>query len=532
MSNSQALVGNLQQVIGDFRSGVNVRIEQVDASTASIQATTQAIHENVVKFKQDMLQSEEVQLAHENVIRIDQVLKEQFGDHETIRRTVIGVVRDFDINLVRNATIQELSEELWITSSRYWLSYALMAITAWVNDYPDVARNSLAEAKRRDGVKASLFFTLMNLRFSRNGAAKKWFVDYMATVDPTFLQQEAAVMLQAYLSGLFGKDKELEAHLSRTIESWVAIINDDSAVAQDLVNAYGAYITNLQPKAAFNYPAIRQNCLNAQELEASFAGVSKYQTMLDVIKSVDVEAPVQTDDNYKARTDAVLTSLISDYDIEESELRNQQEYYGLVIKNNGLVDVAEHQYQEMLRLKGEGFNIGRQMIGWVLYDEGQVDVQVRKFALQNTRDWFSSAISNFSAALKSSFPGSYRIKIDVWEGVSNGEDQADLVKNMRAYFDANKFSIMYVNTPNILALALFILSAGLAFVNPLSLLATAAALGFLVFRVLRANKEYPARIEAAVASLNETMNEIVNFRLYFRQESAKRDEIVERLSFI
>lgn len=532
MANSQALIGNLQQVVGDFRSGVNVRIEQVDASTAQIQATTQAIHENVVKFKQDMLQSEEVQLAHENVIRIDQVLKEQFGDHETIRRTVIGVVRDFDINLVRNATIQELSEELWITSSRYWLSYALMAITAWVNDYPDVARNSLLEASRRDGVKAGLFFTLMNLRFGRNVAAKKWFAQYMATLDPTFLQQEAAVMLQAYLSGLFGKDKELEAQLNRTIESWVAVINDDPAVAEDLVNAYGAFITNLPPRAAFDFPAIRQYCQNAQELESSHAGVSKYQTMLDVIASVDVEAQVQTDDNFKARTDAVLTSLISDYDTEESELRNQQEYYGLIIKNNGLVDVAEQQYNEMLRLKGEGFNIGRQMIGWVLYDEGQVDVQVRRFALQNTREWFSAAIGRFSAVLKTTFPGSYRLKIDVWEGVSNGEDQADMVQNMRAYFDANKFSIMYVNTPNILALVVMIVSAGLAFVNLLSLFATAGALGFLIFRVMRANKEYPARIEAAVAGLNEVMEQIVNFRLYFRQESAKRDEIVERLKFI
>lgn len=532
MADSQALVSNLQNVIGSFRSGVNVRIEQVDLSTSNIQATTRQIYENVAKFKQDMLQSEEVQLAHENVLRIDQVLKEQFGDHETIRRTVIGVVRDFDINLVRNATIQELSEELWITSSRYWLSYALIAITAWVNDYPDVARNALAEAKRRDSVKASLFFTLMNLRFNRNPTAKKWFADYMATLDPTFLQQEAAVMLQAYLSGLFGRDKELEAELNQTIETWVAIINDDPAVQSDLVGAYGAFITNLGSRLQFNYAAIRQFCLNAAEVEASFNSVTKYQTMLDVIFSVDVEAPEQTNDNYKARTDAVLTSLISDYDLEEAELRNQQEYYGLIIKNSGVVEVAEQQYQEMLRLKGEGFNIGRQMIGWVLYDEGQIDVQVRKFALQNTRNWLASAINNFSAALNNAFPGSYRLKIDAWEGVSNGEDQADLVQNMRAYFDANKFSIMYVNTPNIAALGLMILSAGLAFTNPIILVGTAGALGFLVFRIIRANKEYPARIERAVASLNQTMEQIIDFRRFFRQESEKRDEIVERLSFV
>ncbi|MDZ4169618.1 MAG: hypothetical protein U1E26_08175 [Coriobacteriia bacterium] len=532
MSNSSALISNLENVIGSFRSGVHVRIEQVDTSTANIQATTHRIYESVAQFRQDMIQSEEVQLAHENVIRIDQVLKEQFGDHETVRRTVIGVVRDFDINLVRNTTIQELSEELWITSSRYWLSYALMAITAWVNDYPDAARNALYEAARRDPVKASLFFTLMNLRFNRQPAAKKWFAEYMSTLDPTFLQQEAAVMLQAFLSGLFGRDKELEDKLNRVIASWVAIINDDPAVEADLVGSYGAYIINLPARSAFEYPAIREFCQNSSELEVSYAQVSKYQTVLDVIVAMDVEGVEQTDDNYKARADAVLTSLISDYDAEESELRSQQEYYGLIIKNSGVVETAEQQYQEMLRLKGEGFNIGRQMIGWVLYDNDQVDAQVRKFGLQNTKAWFISAIGNYSAAVKNAFPGSYRIKVDVWEGASNGEDQAELVENMRAHFNANKFSIMYVNPPNIVALALFVISAGLAFVNPLSLVVTAAALAFLVFNVLRANKSYPARIEAAVANLTETMEQITDFRRFYRQESEKRDQIVERLNFI
>jgi hypothetical protein len=532
MSNSSALINSLENTVGSFRSGVHVHIEAVDTSTANIQATTHKIYDSVAKFKQDMIQSEEVQLAHENVLRIDQILKEQFGDYETIRRTIIGVVRDFDINLVRNATIQELSEELWITSSRYWLSYALLAITAWVNNFPDVARNALSEAERRDSVKASLFFTLMNLRFNRREAAKRWFAEYVGTLDPNFLQQEAAVMLQAFLSGLFGRDKELENQLNRTIESWVAIINDDSTVAADLVDAYQNYVNYLGVRGSFEFPAIREFCQNTTELETCYANVSKYQTVLELVVSLDVEAVEQSEDNYKARADAVLTSLISDYDAEELELRNQQEYYSLVIKNNGLVETAEQQYEEMLRLKGEGYNIGRQMVIWVLYDNGQTEVHVRKFGLQNTKNWFAAAVSNFSAMVKEAFPNSYQLKIDAWEGISNGEDQADQVENMRAYFNANKFSIMYLNTPNVVALIALVVSAGLAFVNLFSLVVTAAALAFLVFNILRANKSYPARVEAAVKNLIETMEQITEFRRYYHQESEKREEIVERLNFI
>ena len=134
-SSSSNAVNNLNQTIGSFKSKVDVKIDSVNTSTSNIQATTEKIYNSISKFKQDMIQNEEKQLAHENILRIEQILKEQYGDHDSIRKTVMGVVKDFDINLVRNSSIQEISEELWITSSRYWLSYAMMAITAWINDY-------------------------------------------------------------------------------------------------------------------------------------------------------------------------------------------------------------------------------------------------------------------------------------------------------------------------------------------------------------------------------------------------------------
>ena len=233
-TSSYNAVNNLNETIGSFKAKVDVKIDSVNTSTASIKATTDKIYDSVSRFKENMVQNEEKQLAHENILRIDQILKEQFGDHEAVRKTVMGVVVDFDINLVRNESIQELSEELWITSSRYWLSYALMAITAWINDYKEVANNALSECFRRDPVKASLFFCLFNLRFGRNDVAKKWFFEYLKTVDPTKVQQESAVLLQAYLNGLFGTDKELEHDVNNVIKGWISELNAHQEIAEEL----------------------------------------------------------------------------------------------------------------------------------------------------------------------------------------------------------------------------------------------------------------------------------------------------------
>ena len=323
MSNASQAINSLDQTINTFKSRVDVKVNDVNTSTANIQATTNQIYENIERFKTEMLHGEEKQIAHENILRIDQIIKEQFSNHIAIRRTVMGVVRDFDINLVRNSTIQELSEELWITSSRYWLSYALIAITAWVNDYPEIAKNALAESGRKDAIKTTLFFCLTNMRFGRMEAAKKWFFEYFKTLDPTMLQQETAILLQSFLNGIFGKDKELEHEVIQLIDEWISIINENDQISNELLNSYEAYISNIYMPGQFSYQSILQFCQNAAEVERSYRDVAKFEYLLGFVKSLDVDAQPQDSENYKSRIDAILINLISNYDAEELELKKQ-----------------------------------------------------------------------------------------------------------------------------------------------------------------------------------------------------------------
>ena len=117
MSGASNAIYRLNESINSFQDRVSTPISNVYSSSVNVNDSTTQIYEGIQKFKTDMMHGEETQLAHENIIRIDQILKEQFSNHEAIRKTVMGVVRDFDVNLVRNSTIQELSEEMWFTPS-------------------------------------------------------------------------------------------------------------------------------------------------------------------------------------------------------------------------------------------------------------------------------------------------------------------------------------------------------------------------------------------------------------------------------
>ena len=546
MANVYNLINQMDDAVNSFENRVNVHVQNVNTTTQRIQATTEQVYQKVQKFRDDLMKGEESQIAHENIIRIDQVIKEQFGNYEEIRKTIIGVVRDFDINLVRNDTIEELSEELWITSSRYWLSYALIAVTAWVNNYPDVARNALSESARKDAIKTSLFFCLLNLRFDRVETAKDWFKAYCRTLDPTMLQQETAIMIQAFINGVFGKDKELEHEVVSILDEWIQIISEDAEKCEELVEAYVTYLNNLGKGAEFNYEFISNFCSNVNDVKSSFESVSKFDKIIKMIDALDVEDEVQNNENYKNRVDAVLINLITNYDAEELEMKNQQQYYRLVVENGGDITAAEAQYEQFEALQNENFNIGKQMVEWVTFGEKtSTNVYVRKFALQSTKAWFKSAINKWTSSIKTACPLSYNLSIDGWTSTSNARDLDEQTTSLKNYYENNKFNMVCINTFNIAGVIVFLLALAITvgsivkIVNSgftpaliVGLLLMLASAGFVAFRIINGFKTFGARIDSSVQNLQMTIAQIVEFQRYFTENINKASDILSKIEFI
>lgn len=544
MANVSYAINQLNNSVETFSSNVNVHVNNVDSSTRQVQEVAETVYQRVDQFRTDIIHGEETQLAHENIMRIDQIIKEQFGNYDAIRKTIIGVVRDFDINLVRNSTIEELSEELWITSSRYWLSYALLAVTAWVNNYPDVAQNALSESSRKDAIKTSLFFCLLNLRFQRIDTAREWFKVYCKTLDPTMLQQETAVMIQAFMNGIFGKDKQLEHEVVGIINDWIAIISEDAVICQGLVDAYEAYFTTFHTNTEFKYQMILDYCANSDEIRSSFVDVSKYDKLIELIETLNVETTRQTDDNYKSRVDAVLTSLITNYDAEERQLKTEQKYFHLIVENNGDKDAAQEQFEEIQKLEGESYNIGKQMVDWVIYDE-EADVQVRKFGLQNTKAWFQTALDSWTAKLKERCPLQYQFAIDEWRSTSNGRDLDEQRLSLKNFFENNKFRMIYMNTVNIVMIILFLISlivttasivqwisSGFTIALVIGLVLLAVSVVVFLINSKRSKEKFEKRVSEAVYNLENTMAQIVEFQRYFSENLHKKDEVLAKLSYL
>lgn len=152
--------------------------------------------------------------------------------------------------------------------------------------------------------------------------------------------------------------------------------------------------------------------------------------------------------------------------------------------------------------------------------------------MRNTKDWFLNAFENWYSNANQLAPLDYPININEWSGISNGEDADVLVKQMEEFYANNKLKIAYFNALNIAALIVLVLSLGLVFLTPYSLIFTIAAAGFLLFRILKANKDYPEMIRRNVAQLRSTIKDIVEFKVFFKNEMSKHDLLINRIKNI
>lgn len=540
MSNTQQIISELNATIGGFTNRVNVKVQEVNETSAKIKATADSTIAEIRKFKTEMIENEQMQSAQESILRINQIIRERFYDYDTIRKTVMGVVKDFDLNLVRNKTIEELSEELWITSSRYWLSYTLIALSAWVNDNRTLAGNAIAESIRTDEVKTSLFFCLTNLRFGRIEVARAWLSEYFRTIVPDDLKDEASVMLQSYINGVFGVDEELQYSVQSLIDLWIAQLTSNEELSNELINMYNEYLENLRPNNLFVSKFLQAHCTNYNELALPYNQALKYDYLIKKIKEVDVANLVQNASNYKKRIDIILKDLITNYDAEEKELKEQQEYFQLIIDNKGKEEVAAKQYNELMAVRNQKHNFGKKCVEWALYSKNDdINVHVRKFGIQNTKSWFLKALSTWSNEFENKFVNKYNITIPINEGLnwsceSNGEDEEEQISILSNFLEEMKKRIIWDKKVIMFGIIAFVAIAlslliwigakqavfGIIF----GIVGLAFAVVFLV-RVLKGNSRYTNIYNNAMNKIKGCMGELTEYRRVYFENRNKKGEL-------
>lgn len=541
MASTSSLVSELSSTANKFESGVSTQSKKVHAALDKIDTTVNNVNKEIIALREMIIAGEEKQLAHENVIKIQKQINEELKTYQVVRRSVIGVIKDFDINLARNSTIQQLSEELWMSSSRYWLSYAFIGISAWVQDNKEICRNAVTEALRRDAVKASLFFCLLNLRFGRNAEAREWLYDYFGSVDSAHPPRETALLLQAYLYGVFGKDSQLDTFVQNTVDKWMSELNADTEISADLVKGYNDYVSHLPTeKRTFNSPVLDEYCANISQIEESLENASRYKSVLKRVDELDKVAEFNCGNDFIKSIDKLLDDLVTNYDESELKLRNEQKFYEMVMEHEGDVEAAKKEYAKFLENVKDAPNIGKQMFGWAVYPNG-ADESVQKFAMQKTKGWLEDAINVYHNNIRSSAPNAFKLKIDLWEDTIDGRDGEQVMHGLEAKFKAERSKLLIYTKPNIImsAIAVIALILGCVIGMAATWIGYVAGAGLFVILALIVVittvvkvKAFPKRIEAAKAALLQCLQAIEEYRTKYESMLAVHDDVLQKLKLL
>ena len=204
-------------------SSLAMKIEQVDNRTAkmdqdivSINSELQQLQNAFAAYMAAQKHANRVQQAETRLVQVRQKLSKQFGHYDVIRRTTTGILQATDIGIIHKAIINNVTEEMMLTTPGYWLAPCLVALSAWIDGKKELAEKAMLEGLKRDDEKTSLFFALICRRAGRRTACIRWVDRYLTRQDPEKLDRKAMVVLSAYVNGLWGNSLDSRIEEIRT----------------------------------------------------------------------------------------------------------------------------------------------------------------------------------------------------------------------------------------------------------------------------------------------------------------------------
>lgn len=505
------------------------RVQETDVSTSELFALIDDLANSYYMFKN-------LSTASKNVTQYTDEYFTRFRFFNELRRISLGYVIGLDMHICSDETMRKKVEAAYLENTGYWLAYAIMAVMLWANDEREAAVRAMSKALSMDYHSASLFFLLINLRFTRVDIARKWYLTYLERVDYENLGDEWQYLLQAYLSGVFGVDREFNRLVHDSFTNMLLQMesmhpnygNKVIERAQTYSESY-IHVTNNE------FETLRRNCPDYSEMKALLSTAEKNEVLAVHLKEVlenDEHVPV---DMFQ-RIEDILYDLINAYDREELKVVKNRRYSEMVIKAKGDLGMAQQFYNTEFPSENNAKALEDLLFEWAFEeDPRRVDITVKQFALSHLHKWLSKGFAAFAERYRQQEKEKYRIAIDGWEGECDENSYEEAKDRLEKHYNKNRISnIMqdkYVQVFVCMALAALVTLGITAFLfNRISLvigILLGVVSGFLLWRRIADLQVILAlKRKRGCELLKKAIEEIKRWRELYRLEDAKNADLV------
>lgn len=445
----------------------------VDAVRQDVENVRRQTMEEIYKVKVQLEVMEKnarfraaLQKAVTEIIRVRQELESKFSTQKKVREYMLGILDASDLALIQKTTIGNCTEELMLGAPKYWLAPALIAIAAWIADNKPLADRALKEALRRDDEKVSLLMALITRRVNagriQNGKTPndpniqfKWLNRYFGHQDPLKMRTSILAFVDAYSNGVFGYDRDKICE--DQINSWMRTLMEKVPNFEDQQREYwkGVFASRTIKYDTDNYRALKLVCNNEQ-----FRSIDDYLDRICTAEDPNNGIKAQFTNMMNSPVDAAkliedidvqLHDLVSKYEEDEAELRNEERLLTRIKELNGDEDVAKAQIEaEDAKIRARDVPVNfAERLGAAINDETRPNSE-KITAIRLLRPYISAAFNEFVVAPKESYPQLIDLTINepgkvfagkafTWTAqTENGENKDELLASLGKKYDETR----------------------------------------------------------------------------------------------
>ncbi|WUH90491.1 hypothetical protein OG900_10565 [Streptomyces sp. NBC_00433] len=404
--------------VGGSVESVSGQVRQVDSAQ---QRTESELMQLIAEFREFVSKADMTanrQFAVTRLGNLQDELDHKFRHYGTVRRTATGILQAFDVGLVSEDVVRQITEELMLQTPGYWLAPALVALAAWSDDNQSLYERAIEEASRRSPDRTALLFALILRRQGRHAGSVRWLRHYLMAQDPTGLGREFPVILECISQGAFGPAGR--TLLRERLDGWQQILVTDEQVRLAQVSRWFAAIEGLRGPVSTAYPRLAKISPQWPQLDGALRSAGVHQALLD--KYEDLMAyQAQPSDRLEDTVDDILDQLVSEYDNEELPLRRDIAFNNAVLAHDGDKEAAKKVTDADASSLAESSDyLTVQSTTALDPDSVGASRATQQLSVAACREWFSQAHAGFSRDYRAAVPSSVEVTSSRPDLVGNG----------------------------------------------------------------------------------------------------------------
>lgn len=545
----RAIENNLNAIHQNI-SVLNDNINIVDGNIQEVNSQLEKLTDEFHEFVALQTRANARQIAHTELIRVRQELEQKFGHYGVVRRTTIGILQATDVGIVKKDTISNASEELMLSTPRYWLAPCLVSLSAWINNKQELSEKALREAIHRNDEKTSLFFTLVCRRANRKSSSLKWAQRYLANQNEEALDRKAIIILDAYASGLLGIDTE--GLINKQMQLWLDRLTEKPGFIDKQTRQWSKAISLQRlPLPQQNYPYLQKYSNTWPNMQDTLEGAYLHENLLKYFTAIFNKETSTA--SLKEQLDDTLESLVTDFDDEELPLREEEKLNQLIIKFDG-DKVRANKNMQIEKTAFETHKDFTQLLTDAAMnpDIAHASPSTQKFAISLSKEWITNAYNDLVAKNRMHVPNQIDFTLDEFNGsTTDGDNEMNLIIQYNSYIDQKKAAALenckmskFVELCRIIGPVTAVLGLLLMFTGSTLLGILLAAAGAYMFynnyitkaQIEKTRQElevqYEEQRKTGTQIIRAILAEVVDYRAQFAEKDAESQQVLDFLEQI